>query len=477
MGHDDDLVLSVTIEPVAVVGDWVRRIDLSVEAARGVLLRDRIAPNAGSRWADVTLPTAGTGIVSGAARVCYGYAFGTEDTGGRRSAESLKPYTRPQTVGEWESDCAGRILGDMALAYRRGLAVSYGGTHVCLDGDSIASVSDFADLDEIDETDGPAHDVNAGVVAMPGGEVVVLGTDATHDLRTGKRYRVRPAPSAPLTVEVEHQTRGTWGDDPNEWTAETTYTLDAWGAGSTVTVNGNDTTDQLFPGRSVACVVWESDDASDTYETAPVTYECLLGETVAGVTSLLDMIGNPASLTPSTLAHRKLTILGPVTLCLGYGWTAVVREDPDDAESPTHETALSPLAVVGTAYRVAGIGGQTWPEPTPLFSVKLTIPAGPEGTVEYRVYRWTWDAGRTDPDTGRYLSPPWAYADFATPLVGGLYDRHLRLVATSATAGVIYDEDTTLHNLGTRPPDPLVYLGPIVLDAPRPVHVLQPMEL
>jgi hypothetical protein len=288
---------------------------------------------------------------------------------------------------------------------------------------------------------------------------------------------VRPAPATPLTVEVEHRTRGAWGDDPNEWTAEATYTVDAWGAGSTVEVIGNDVTDQLFPGRSVACVLWETDDTDDTYETAPVTYECMLGETTAGVTTLLDMVGSPASLVPPTHTYLFLTILGPVTLCLGYGWTAVVREDPDDAESPTHETALSPLAVVGTAYRVAGIGGQTWPEPTPLFSVKLTIPAGPDGTVEYRVYRWTWDAGRTDPDTGRYLAPPWAYSDFATPLVGGLYDRHLRLVATSATAGVIYDDDTTLVNTGTRPPSPLVYLGPIVLDAPRPVHLLQPMEL
>lgn len=475
--HAGDLVLAVAIEPVAVVGDWVRRIDLSVESSRGVLLRDRITPNAGSRWADVTLPTAGTGIMSGVVRVCYGYAFGAEDTGVYRAADTLKPYTRPETLGVWESDCAGRVLGDMALAYRRGLAVSYGGTHVCLDGDAIASVSDFVDLDEIDETDGPAHDVGAGVVGLPGGEVAVLGTGSTHDLRTGKRYRVRPAPDTALTVEVEHRAKGAWGDDPNEWTAETTYDVGAWGAGSTVTVGADALSATLAPGRAVACVLWETDDPADTYETAPVTYECLLGPTVAGVTTLLDMLGDPATLAPSTLTDRWLTILGPVTLCLAYGWTAVVLEDPDDAGSPTHETALSPLAVVGTAYQVAGIGGQTWPEPTPLFSVKLTIPTGPDGTVEYRVYRWTWDAGRTDPLTGLYLSPPWAYADFATPLVGGLYDRHLRLVATSAVPGVIYDDDTTLVNLGTRPPSPLVYLGPIVLDAPRPVHVLQPMEL
>ncbi len=471
--------VSAEVEVVGAAGDaraftsiWPLEDPLvSIEASRAILLRDRLAPNAGSRVATVTLPSAGSGIVSGAVRVAYGHPFGTMD-GCKGEADSPAPYTRPDVEGLVALDCAGRTAGDMALVYRRGLAVEYGAAHVCLDGDPIASVDDLA---ELDPAGGPPLDAAVGVVAMPCGEVAIFGDGPVRDVRQGKRYRVRPAPAAPLTVEVEHRAKGSWGDDPNPWIVETSYPVAAWGSGATVEADGDALSSSSAPGRAVVCVLWESDDPADDRTTAPVTYDCQLGETISGVTELLLADGSgPIALAPSTRTYRYLTIVGASRPCVAYGWTAVVLEDPDDPASPQHETALSPLAIVGGEYPIDGIGGEGSPDPLPCYSLKLTLPSGPDGTVAYNVYRWTWDFGRDT--SGYWESPPWTYEDVHGE-IGGLYDRHLRLVATSATDGVVYDEETTTHNVGDRPPSPLVYLGPIAIDAPRPVHVLQPMEL
>lgn len=473
--------VSAEVEVVGAAGDtraftsiWPLDDPLvSIEASRAILLRDRLAPNAGSRVATVTLPSAGSGIVSGAVRVAYGYPFGTIDRC-MGEEDSPAPYTRPNVEGLVALDCAGRTAGDMALVYRRGLAVEYGEAHVCLHGDPIASVDALA---ELDPADGPPLDAAVGVVAMPGGEFALFGDGPVRDVRQGKRYRVRPAPAAPLTVEVEHRAKGSWGDDPNPWIVETSYPVAAWGSGATVEADGDALSSSSAPGRAVVCVLWESDDPADDRTTAPVTYDCQLGETTSGVTELLTADGSgpgPIALAPSTMVYRVLTVVGAIRPCVAYGWTAVVLEDPDDLASPQHETALSPLAIVGGEYPIDGIGDEGSPDQLPLYSLRLTLPSGPDGTVEYRVYRWTWDFGRST--GGFWDSPPWTYADVHGE-IGGLYDRHLRLVATSATAGVVYDEETTTHNAGTRPPSSLVYLGPIAVDAPRPVHVLQPMEL
>lgn len=429
---------------------------------RAVLLRDALAPNAGFRVATVTLPTAGSGIVSGAVRVAHGYPFGYRMSGLVGTTTSLKPYPRKKLRGTWQADCVGRIAGDMSLCYRLGLAVEYGEGHLCLSGEAITDLSDYVSLDEIDQTNGPALDVHSGVVALPNGEVALFGR-VTGDLRSGQRYRVRPAPDTPLTVAISQRSRGSWPGDPNLWVEETHYSVAAWAGGATqFTVS--DSGSSTFPGRAVACVLWESNDTEvDAYPSAAVQYPCTLGPTSGGLTTLV--FDTPVS--ASSKSYRYLTIVGPWAHA-AWGWTAEVLEDPDDPLSPIHETALSSLTDQGAfGYRLEA--------PATLYSVALTVPAGPAGTVRRHVYRCAYDAGSNQAgDAG-----PWSYGGEGQSRLGGLYDRMCRRIATieGNVEETVWDTDTTLTNAGTRPPDPLIYLGPIVIDAPRPVHLLQPMNL
>ena len=429
---------------------------------RGILLRDALAPNAGFRVASITLPAAGTGIVTGSVRVAYGYPFGYMMRGFAGSPTALKPYPRSTVTGAWQADCVGRIPGDMALCYRRGLAVEYREGHICLAGETITDLADYVSLDEIDGTNGPALDVHSGVVGLPNGEIALFGR-VTGDLRTGSRYRVRPAPAAPLTVALSQEARGAWPDDPNLWVEETHYSVAPWLAGATeFTVS--DSGASTFPGRAVACVLWESDDTgTDEYPSAAVQYPCTLGPTSGGLTTLI--FDTPVS--ASSKSYRYLTVVGPWAHA-AWGWTAEVLEDPDDPLSPIHETALSPLTD-------QGVWGYRLEAPATLYSVALTVPAGPDGTVRRHVYRCAYDGGSFQ--SGEI--GPWSYGGEGQSRLGGLYDRACRRIDTieGNVEETVWDTDTTLTLAGTRPPSPLVYLGPIVLDAPRPVHVLQPMEL
>lgn len=401
---------------------------------RAVLLRDGIDPNAGLRVATVTLPAGGTGVVTGAVNVGYGYALGQRlDT------------AVPGVVGTWEADCVGRVVGDMAGAYRIGLAVEYGEGHICLDGAAITDADDYVETGEIDRTNGPALDVAKNVIGLPNTEIALLG-ESTGDIRSGKRYRVRPAPDTALTVTLEQQAKGSWGDDQNLWIAETYFYVDDWLAGATeFTVIGSG--DATFPGRGVACILIEKEGTNP----AVATYPCTLGPTSGGLTTLTLDSG---SVTASTLAypHKVLQIVGTVAYA-SWGWTFEV----DGIES-----ALSPLTDEGA-------NGYQLTVPCALYSVKLTVPLGPTGTTARHIYRYLYSVGPNQVDT----VGPWG-----TP-IGGLYDRMLRRVATigNNTTTEIYDEDISLSTAGTRPPSPLVYLGPIAVDAPRPVHLLQPMEL
>jgi len=426
---------------------------------RGILLRDAMSPNAGSRVATVTLPTAGAGVVTGPVRVAYGYPFGYRiDEMGLEGPSTLAPYPRSNVVGTWQADTVGRIAGDMALCYSRRLAVEYGSGHVCLDGDAITDAGDYVPIGEMDLSAGPPQDVAAGVIGTPGGEVVLLGPA---DIRSGQRYRVRPAPDAPVTVSIEQQAKGIWGADPNLWTEETTYNVAAWLAGATSFTVDASIAGATGPGRGIPVVLWETDDSSDTYLTAPVTYAGTLGETSGGLTPI--SFASPVA--ASSLADRYLTVVG-IKARATWGWTFEVGGI---------ESALSLLT---------GETGYSLEPPSVLYSAKITVPGGPVGTTVRRVYRFAYDYGSSI--TG-IVAPigPWAYLSNTGGGLGGVYDRHCRLVKT-LTATIpepgtdpvtFYDEDLSLATSGTRPPTPLIYTGSITVEAPRQVHLLQPINL
>lgn len=436
--------ITITAQALDVRGEigWLPPDDFLGYAApwRGILLRDQMSPNPGRRVQTVTLPSAGSGVVTGEVRVAYGYPFGN------RVGE-----TPVGDQGTWQADCVGRTAGDMAGVYTRRLGVEYADGHICLDGDAITDPDDFVSSLEMDLSAGPARDANAGLVAMPGAEVVFF--DAL-DTRIGERYRVRPAPDAPVTISVEQQAKGVWGDDPNEWTEETNYVVSAWLAGATTFTLAEDLTATEAPGRGVAVALWEG-TSGDTYLTATNVYYGTLGETSGGLTTIAfdDPIG------ASTLSFRRLTVIGPKVRAT-WGWTFTV----DGVES-----AMSILTDQGQY-------GYSLEPPGPLYSIAVTVPGGPTGTTERNVYRFAYDYGSAPTKDGSDTNGPWG-----TNLdTGGVYDRNCRLVKTLVASDLepgtdplsFYDENTSLSTSGTRPPSPLIYVGQVQVDAPTPVHLL-----
>jgi len=415
----------------------------------GILWRDALAPNVGSRAALVTFTAPPDGIAT-EATVAYGYPFARVMESGAAPG-SLAPLPRTVDVGVWQADCVGRVAGDMALCYSRRLAVAYSRTHICLAGEDIPDPSDFVSASEIDQRIGPALDVAADVLALPGGEIALMGPT---DLRIGTRWRVRPAPAAAPTATVTQLAKGVWGADPNPWVWETDYVVEPWGYGDSTFTVVEDLTAAEAPGRGVDVVLWEGGPGIDSWCDATVKYFGTLGETSGGLTPIA-FIGGTVVLA-STSATLRMTVIGQQVQAV-YGWTA---EDEDG-----RETALSPL--------LHDVGVPS----SPLYSVEVEMPGGPTGTVKRHLYRHAFDT---------LTEAPWEFsADGA--IVGAVYDRMMRRVLTydstapGATAGTdpvtVYDEDTDLTNHGTRPPSPLIGpLGTVSVEAPLPLHLTQPTQ-
>lgn len=462
IGGEPDSWLDEFGDPVTGIGLLpVSGFVLNMASSRGLLLRDAMAPNAGSRVCTVTLPSAATGVVTGAVRIAYGYPYGSViRASGSEGPSTTAPYPRSIVTGAWQADCAGRVLGDMALVYPRCLGVEYGPGHICLAGGDITDSSDYVSAAEIDENTGPARDVASGVIGLPNGEVALM--DAA-DPRDGQRYRVRPAPDAPVAVEIIQRTKGAWGDDPNLWVKETVYGVDPWLTGATQFAVDTSIEDPGAPGSAVNVVLWETDGSDESYVTAPVAYLGTLGQTSGGLTTL----ALTTSVVASSYSQRYLTIVG-IRPFASWGWTFEI----DGIES-----ALSILTDNG-AY------GYSLEPATVTFTPKITIPGGPTGTTKRHLYRMAWDYGSSQ--TG-IINPtgPWAYGAMTGGAWGGLYDRSVRRVATFVASGLApgtdaleyFDEDTDLTTAGQRPPSPLIYVGPITVEAPLPVHLLQPMNL
>jgi len=416
----------------------------------GVLWRDVLAPNVGSRAALVTF-TGAPAEIAAEATVAYGYPFARVLGTGVSTPSSLAPFPRTAYAGTWQADCVGRVAGDMALCYSRRLAVAYSRTHVCLAGDDIPDPSDFVSASEIGQSTGPALDVAADVLALPGGEIALMGPT---DLRIGTRWRVRPAPAAAPTATATQLAKGVWGSDPNPWVWETDYAVEAWGYGATTFTVVEDLTAPEAPGRGVDVVLWEGGSGIDSWRDATVKYFGTLGETSGGVTPIGFVDGTVV--VASTSWRRRLTVLGAHPSAV-YGWTA---EDEDG-----RETALSPL------LRDVGVPSG------PLYSVEVEMPGGPTGTTKRHLYRFAFDT---------LTEAPWEYSAYGA-IVGAVYDRMMRRVLTydstapGATAGTdpvtVYDEDTDLTNHGTRPPLPLIGpLGTVSVEAPLPLHLTQPTQ-
>lgn len=431
-------------------------VDRSV-SYRGILWRDVLAPNIGVRVAWVPFADAPEEIAQ-QATVAYGYPFARSMGEDTVIVSALAPYPRANIVGTWQADCAGRVAGDMALCYSRRLAVEYSREHVNLAGDDIPDPSDFVSTSEIDQRLGPAQDVAADVLALPGGEVALMGPA---DTRVGQRWRVRPAPVAAPVTAVAQRPKGLWGDDPNPWVWETDYTVAPWGDGAAAVTIVEDLTAAEAPGRGVDVVLWEKGAGVTGWRDATVKYFGTLGETSGGLTPIAFVSGTVVL--ASTESILRLTVLGARVHAV-YGWTA---EDADG-----RETALSPLVVaVSPVDPAAGVPAG------PLYSVEIEIPGGPVGTAKRHLYRFAFDA---------ITEAPWEYSADGE-IVGAVYDRMMRRVLTydstapGATAGTdpvtVYDEDTDLTNHGTRPPLPLIGpLGTVSVEAPLPLHLTQPTQ-
>lgn len=423
----------------------------SGEILPGILHRDVLAPNVGVRVGWVGFSDVPDGIAP-SATVAYGYPIGRVFGVESASVGSLAPYARTAVAEAWQADCAGRVPGDMALCYSRRLAVEYTRDHVCLDDPAITDPSDFVQVEEIDGRLGPPMDVAADVLAMPGGEIVLMGPT---DLRTGLRYRVRPAPDTAPTVTIEQAAKGLWGDDPNPWTWETDYAVQPWGDGAATFTIVEDLTAAEAPGRGVDVVLWEMTSGVTSWRDATIRYFGTLGETTGGLTPIA-FVGGTA-VVASTASIRRLTVIGEHVKAR-YGWTAEI-----DGE----ETALSPLAPY------------TGEPDGPLYSVAVEMPGGPTGTTKRHLYRFSFDNLADE--------RPWDYVPGDGGNNGAVYDRMCKRIATydstegGATPGTdpvtVYDEETDLTLAGTRPPSPLIGpLGGVSVEAPFPRHLTQPTE-
>lgn len=443
------------------------------EAAPSVLLRDQVAPNAGLRAVSITLPAGDGVVVTGLVRVGYGYPFGSvAESGFHRHPSGDAPWMRSYTwepPGTIETDTAGRVVGDMALAYRRGLAVEYADGHLNLDGTDIIP-GDFVSLNELDYAHGPALDVAVNVIATPGQEIILSGGNG--DLRSGKRYRVRSAPAVALAAVYEHQA-SSWGVEPNVWIDEECYyEVSPWTTPTdSFVISGEDFGDTAtHPANGVAVVLWKRDDFETLYADSSFIQRGFLAETVGGITRLKDIYGGYINLPPWPGGSVYLAVVGR-RVRFRYGWTYGVMHG-----AAIHESALSPL--VSLEPSSGDIGSDT-------YSVAVTVPGGPAATVVRYVYRFAWDYGSVFTGGPFHSVGPWSYHGIEGGGDGGVYDRTCRRVKTlyagpsepGSDPITFFDEDTSLSVYGTRPPSPLIYVGPITVESPRPVHLLQPVNL
>ena len=440
-------------------------------AAKGLVLRDARAPNAGMRYAALTLPAGGSGVVTGAIRAAWGYplAFGP-------SVSNLDDGAPWGIAGKASAgQLASREDYDMAPVYGPPrVAIEYGPYHLNLSGPDIATPDDW----DLLSTHPGDEDTSANVLALPDGELAVLQpyTDGGSPIvpPTFKRLRIRPAPDTAPTVTVAQAALGTWPDDVNEWTQTYAHYLQAWTAGDTsFTLQSGSWTH----GKPVRCVVWQNYTATHYQNDPGAKFGTLQQPTGGVVTVAFDGGGGaPARIGNPLVNYCRLTVIGTAPV-VSYGWTFTYREPVTGQE---FESALSPITEpVEIEARLAAPSGVTLPgrlwSTTLTYSITVTVPVGPTDTCRRTIYRLMYDAdaGLT---AGVRVSP-W-HPNSGNP--GTVYDRMMAQVATIEDNVTADWEDTvtTLSFSGTRPPSPVIEVGSgITFDVPGRPFALPPLNL
>lgn len=438
--------------------------------AKGLVLRDADAPNAGMRYASLTLPTAGSGVVTGAIRAAWGYplAFGPSTS----DLDGGAPW------GISGSASAGQLASrndyDMAPVYGPPrVAVEYGPYHVNISGPEIAT----PDAWDLLSTHPGDEDTSANILALPDGELAVLQpyTDGGSPIvpPTFKRYRVRPAHDTAPTVTVAQAALDMWPNDVNEWVQTLPRLVVPWTVGDTSFTLQSGT---WTHGRPVRVAVWQSNTA--THYTLDATAKLgTLQQPTGGVATVAfdDSGGAPARLAGDGLSTCRITAIGTAPI-VTYGSTFTYKDPVTLFE---YESALSPLSE--PTEIVARLAAPAAPLPDDLWSTTLTysltigVALGPTNTVRRSIYRFAYDAdaGLT---AGVRVSP-W-HPDSVVP--GTVYDRMCVLVGTIEDNVTADWEDTvtTFSFSGTRPPSPVIEVGSgITFDVPGRPFALPPVNL
>lgn len=418
----------------------------------GILIRDSLEPNAGVRCLTVTLPSAGSGVVTGDVRIGFGYPMALEMLTEQLDAGSPFGFSPGPTAGE----IAARTDYDMAFVYgpsRIGIEYTPWG-HVNLQGPDIEEPNDCTIL-----SSEVADDIAGNILQLPNGEVCLsrsLSTGGTPVVpQIWERFRVRPAPDTAPTVALAQAAWSGWGNDANAW-IQSPFGMSVrdWAA--------LDTTVRLVAGvwehgRPMPCVVWQQSGAVSHWSLDPNAKTATLGEPTGDTCPIVFDSGTWPTLVPSS--DQKVSLLGGPYLAAAYGWTFTVNGV---------ESALSPLSPLARLI-----------QPAMTYTITLTVPVGPAGTTERTIYRFAYDLdalGHNVGSTWRYRSP-W---DLRTEMVGALYDRMLSAVGSisdNVTTEWV-DDQTALSFAGTRPPQPLIAVGSgITMDTTRRVYALPPLNL
>lgn len=427
----------------------------SLGAFHGLVLRDADAPNPGVRGLSIDLPSAGSGVVSGAVRVAFGYPFAFEHL--TEQIDTTAPYGLSSHTLEGSRDDY-----DMALVYGPArLGIEYAPYHINLQGPDLGNPGAWARLD----TEG-IEDHGANIIQLPNGEVALsqaLTTGGTPVVpQMLQRFRVRPAPTEAPTVTLAQTAIPSYGLDPNIREAWWNWPIDEWTAGDLTVTSAYPWTH----GRDVQVVVWQGVNVYYGWEQDPDAKVATIGEPVGATCPLTFATGGcPTRKVGQTCF---LSYLGP-RLVVQYGWTFT---DADGIES-----ALSPLSEPTTGYP-----GQEVVPLTATYDLTVGVPLGPAGTTERGVYRFAWDRAVYGYDPGAY---PWTRL-YGTPWSsisgrpGAVYDRMVGRLVTipDNTTTEWLDDQTTIDFSGVRPPQPFIPAGSgITLDTRRRVYVLPPMNL
>ncbi|HAM57440.1 MAG TPA: hypothetical protein DCQ64_19310 [Candidatus Rokubacteria bacterium] len=420
---------------------------------KGLLQRDADAPNAGTRHVTLTLPAAGTNVATGNVRIAFGYPLAYWVGGTSVTGSELPPFAiaGEATAGE----LAARDDYDMALVYPCGLGIEYAPYHLNIAGPDIAT-PDASDILSTIETLGTRQDTGANLLVLPNNELALSRPFSPGGLPTNPqrfdRYRVRPAPSEPLTVALSQAALGVWPIDENEWTERKTYQANPWLVGDTsITLQSG----SFSHGKPVPCVLWQMVGAVNHWTLDATAKHGQVQEPTAGTATIAFDSGGGAQ-APDGAATPYITILGP-DIVVAYGWTFSIGDD-ESALSPLTETALS--APSTSTYRRT-----------------LTVPLGPTGTTKRSLYRFAYDRQDYVTGAGSYESP-WLTDAGA---IGAVYDRMmvwLGEIGDNVTTEYV-DIDTVLTFSGQRPPQP--FIGPagsgITMDIPGRPIALPPLNL